>query len=253
MTIVSRLIGGLIGVCLGLAPAARAEAPCGRELVVPTVVQRGPTCAVAAVVMAARGIGVDLTLESLAREVPVWTDGVDFFDIEEALGKRGVRGMTFRGDVALAARFVDAGVPVVLAVDLHGGKHAVTMAGHAADRVGGRCAATPARVRIIDPWDGRTSSRARADLERIQFGRQLFVAWPRGAGWEERIEEAGVDLGPLVVQDRRFRAEAWVRRAKQHASPNPQMLALLDRAVTEDPGWPEARALRDEVRRAIAP
>jgi len=254
-SITAALLAAGLG-CGSDARETRAEAPCGRALVVPAVVQRGPTCAVAAVVMATRALGIDVTLEALAREVRLWADGVDFFDLEEALAKRGVRALTFRGDLALAARFVDAGVPVVVAVQAHGGKHAVTVTGYEAERAGERCASEPAHVTTIttiDPWDGRAATRPRADLERIQFGRQLFVSWPRDAGWEARVAAAGIDLAPRVAEDRRFRAEALVRRAREHASPNTQMLALIERAVTEDPTWPEVRALRDEVRRIVAP
>ena len=228
-----------------------AAPPCGRSLTIAAIVQRGPTCAVAAVAMAARGLGAAIDLDELTRAIPVWRDGVSFFDLEDELARRGLRSHTFRGDAALAARFVDAGVPVVVAVDLHGGKHALTLAAYEGTRSGGRCA--PARLRGIDPWLGRPFELTPQGLEKIQFGRQLFVLWPREAGWEERIAAAGIDLAPLVAEDRRFRAEELVLRAKQHPSPNAQMLSLLERAVAEDPTWADARALRDAVRRALAP
>lgn len=226
-----------------LAPPGRASA-CRRRLEVTPLVQRGPTCAAAAATMVARALGATLDLAELVRAIPVWSDGVSYFDLEEALLARGLRGLTFRGGGALAARLLMAGLPVVATIVRHGERHALTLSA-----VDG-CGAT-LRFEGYDPATGAALRVTAGELAALQPDGQLFVVWPTHDGWEARLRAAGIELDVLVGEDRRFRAEELVLRAARHRVVNDQMLELLERAVREDPTFELALRRRDAVKEVL--
>ncbi len=240
---------------LSLSPSnALAEVtPCVTRIDIPLIIQRGPTCAAAAAVMATRGFGPAakvIDYVDFARQIRVWRDGVSFFDIAEQLDAHGFESLAIQGDAALVSRLLSVGLPVVAAVSLHGGKHAITLTGFASPEREGRCGA-PSLFNALDPAASAPLLLAPREFSSMQWARQLFVTFPRASNFRQRIRDAGVDPADLERQDRRFRSHELVLRAREHRTPNPDMLALLERAVAVDPTHRDAVALRDEVARAL--
>ncbi len=238
-----------------LSPASVLGSPCVTRIDLPYIAQLGPTCAAAASVMATRAFGAEtepIDYVDFARHIRVWKDGVSFFDIAEQLDLRGFDSLAIQGDATLAARLLALGVPVIAAVSLHGGKHAVTLVGFAAPDYQGRCG-TPSHFRALDPASPTPLLLETHKLSAMQWAQQLFVTFPRGSTYRHRIRAAGLDLADLERQDRRFRAHELLLRAREHKTPNPDKLALLERAVAIDPTHRDAAALRDDVARALRP
>jgi hypothetical protein len=245
----------LTSLTLGGASLANGtKPPCERviEEARPQV-QQGPRCLVASVVSAAAASGVTLDAKALARAVPMYPDGADVFDIQEALDRSDVRSLTFqvtqqptgRSGAESLGRLVWSGWPVITMVHRGSGKHAVVVRGVRRSRDRGTCGGPVTELQTMDPATGvLTWSTAKA-LERRLYAGQVLVLHPPS----EKTPAPGspIDWSAARQENARFRAQALTRRALEHKPLNRQSLTLARRAVTEDPCWNEARALYERL------
>ena len=209
--------------------------------------QAGGRCLLAATAMAARWLEFPVTVVDLVHSVPVYTDGADFFDVQNALADLGLVALVFQGDVDTITRIIAAGLPAIVAVRRGDQKHVLLAHGYEG-RLGdlGGCGAV-AQINAIDPITGRSSEYPAAALTESQHSEQLMVVFQPDAGWEERLAAAGVDMGLVFAQNRRFRAEGWVLRAAEYEEHNEYSVRLLRRAISEDPCWAEVYELLGEA------
>ncbi len=212
----------------------------------------GPRCLTAATATALSPHPDAPTESALARSVRITPDGIDPFDLQQALTPLGWDSLVFTGPPEAAARLVEAGFAPVAMVDLgRGRKHAVTVTG--AERVpaaDGTCTTALARLQTLDPRDGTPRWETAQDFSKRQWAQQLVVAYrPDDA---ERLDDAGFPTDAARAVNARFRAEGYLRRAQAHPSPNAQSVRLLELAVAADPAWAPARQALDTHRAALA-
>lgn len=208
--------------------------------------QSGPTCMVSAAVTALGVRGQSPSVSELARNLPIWKDGVHAYDLLVELERRGWKGLSFTGPPEAVARLVEVGFAVIALVDGRTGRHAVTVTGRRRSRdSSGGCARSLEALQIVDSSSGLRhwmSAQAFADT---QSNQQLLVFFKAA---ERRILKASrfpLDIAERV--DRRFRARELFLRAKKHKRPNRQMLTLLHRAVLLDPCYARTRAMYHQV------
>jgi hypothetical protein len=250
-------IACLAGLALTGAPRATAsEAPCERVIEQATVrAQQGPRCLVASAVSAAAASGVKLDARALARAVPLYPDGADVFDIQEALVGSGIRSLTFqtnrqpkgRSGAESIGRLVWAGWPVIAMVHRGPGKHAVVVRGARREARGDGCGGPVTELQVMDPATGTLAWTTAGALERRLYAGQLLVLAPPTQ--KDERQEPAIDWTAARAENARFRAQALTRRALEHEPLNRQSLTLARRAVQEDPCWPEARALYTRLAR----
>jgi tetratricopeptide (TPR) repeat protein len=213
------LLAALVVAALPPAHAAPAS-----HIDLPYIAQpTAPTCVPAAVAMALGAQGAPVAVLELARAVPVHPGGVSVLDVQEALRARGQRAWLWRGTEAALHTLLAAGVPPVV-LTAEPAKHALVVHGWDPDR---------SRWRVRDPALPELTTMTEAAL-RVAWeatGRQLLVVsageLPAGALDAEQTRE-------MREQDARYRAIEWLTRARSHASPNEQALALLTRALAAD-------------------
>ena len=209
--------------------------------------QSGPTCLVAAGLTAVSPhSGKTITVREVAREVPVWPDGVDGYDLTVAMAKRGWDSLLFTGPPEAAARLVEAGFPAVALVTHQRRIHAVTV--HGAQRKAaeaGGCGRALDSLLVLDPRTARSTwESASAFAERQSAERWIVFYRPQDA---HKLDDRGFPLAIAQRVDRRLRAQALVRRAKKHPQANEQSLVLLQQAHALDPCWPRVRQLLQDT------
>lgn len=224
------------------------------EIAVAPKLQDGPTCLVAAALSALSAHEApDRTVRSLARLLPVWPDGVDWYDLAVQLEKEGFEARLSTGPPEAIARLLEAGFPVVALTTAAGRPHAVTIHGVTRSPDGsGACAGAPRRLLVMDPRLGTSTWRSSAALKAQQSeGRLLVIYRPED---RDKLGTRGFPVSVADRVDRRLRAQALMRRAEGHATPNAQALALLRRAVEQDPCWaPPRQALTVTAQRLGRP
>jgi hypothetical protein len=197
------------------------------------------------------GQGATLNPTEIARLVPVWPDGIDAFDLQQNLKKRGWESLVFTGPAESAARLVEAGFGVVSMVRDGRGKHAVSVVGsRRLPGADGRCTQTLEALRVFNPRQNRTAWLNTADFEATQFAKQHLVFFR--ADQRAQLSRAGFPLQAAEKVDRRFRASALIRRARKHGEINKQALRLAEMAVAADPEWDEAVELLARFRQALS-
>ena len=212
----------------------------------------GPRCLTAATATALSAQPDAPTESALARSVRISPDGIDPFDLQQALTPLGWDSLVFTGPPEAAARLVEAGFAPVALVDLgRGRKHAVTVTG--AERVpaaDGTCTTALARLQTLDPRDGTPRWETAQDFSARQWAQQLVVAYrPDDA---ERLDDRGFPTDAARAVNARFRAEGYLRRAQAHPSPNAQSIRLLEQAVAADPAWAPAQQALERHRAAVS-
>ena len=236
--------GTVTGVlALMLAATSPAQAACPEHrLAVRAHQQTGPTCLVAAALSALSAHGApETSVQSLARLLPVWPDGIDWYDLAVQLERQGWEARLFTGPPEAAARLVEAGFPVVALTTVSGKAHAVTM--HGVQRTASKegCGPGLARVLLMDPRTGKSTwTRAETFAQAQSQARLLALYRP-----EDRAKLATADFPAALATrvDRRLRSQALLRRAEKHPYPNTQQLHILREAVGLDPCWPPAREM----------
>ena len=213
--------------------------------------QRGPSCLPACGAMALSLEDPSVTAKELTREVAMYPDGTGFFDLQEALKRRGVEALVWQGNATQAACLVEHGIPVIAAVKQGGAKHAVLVSGARWSESGFTCGQAPRAIQIMDPRSGKARWLDPDGLDRWLFARQLMAVPPRKGGLLKRARQGGFPLLAVQQANGRFRSSGWLRRASRHERPNPQMLTLLERAVQEDPCWPEARGALSRASKSL--
>ncbi|MEE2756958.1 MAG: hypothetical protein VYA30_09865 [Myxococcota bacterium] len=208
--------------------------------------QSGPTCMVSAAITALGARTEPPRLSDIARNIPIWKDGVHAYDLLVELERRGWRGLVFTGPPEAAARLVEVGFAVIAVIQGTRGRHAVTVTGRRRTRDSfGACTRSLEALQIVDSSSGRKHWMTAKAFAKVQSNQQLLVFFMPS---ERRILKASrfpLDIAERV--DRRFRAQELYLRAKKHKRPNRQMLTLLHRAVRADPCHPRARAMYHRI------
>jgi hypothetical protein len=245
-----RLFLGLI-LSFGLVNPAFPGEKCETQLPhKPYKQPNGPRCLAAAAATVLSGQGATLNPTEIARLVPVWPDGIDAFDLQQNLKKRGWESLVFTGPAESAARLVEAGFGVVSMVRDGRGKHAVAVVGSKRTvNSEGRCGSDLAALRIFNPRLNKHSWRTTEDFEAAQFAQQHIVFFR--AEQRSQLTKAGFPIKAAEKVDRRFRASALIRRARKHGEINKQALRLAEMAVAADPEWDQAVELLARFRQAL--
>ncbi len=226
-------------------PASSTEPePCITSLAdVEPIAQEGPACLPTAAAMALAALGQPLDPQDIARRLPMFDDGSGFFDLQNELTRRRLETLVFTGMAADAGRAIRAGIPVIAAVHRGGGKHAVLVVGISrAVAADGSCGHDLEALRILDPAAGVAESWDAARFDTSLFAGQQMLVLPSSDDALERLEAANFPLARARAENRRFRAQGWLRLADEHDQPNAQVLELVTRAVCEDPTWKDTRA-----------
>ena len=253
----------MLSLCLlgsaasGASPNSHWSPACERLIEAATLqAQHGPRCLVTSAVSAAAAHGVAIDALELARAVPLYPDGADIFDLQEALGKSGLRTLTFQttanrlaGSAQTIGQLVAAGWPVIAMVHRRAGKHAVVVRGVRHAETPGGCTKEATNFQIMDPAHGTLRWTKAAKFEEQLFSGQVLVLQQPKPGAE--APSPAIDWASARRQNARFRAQALVRRALEHDPLNRQSLSLVTRAVAEDPCWMEARELHQQLIRTL--
>ncbi len=203
--------------------------------------QSGPTCVVAASVTAISARDQAPTVRELARNLPIWPDGVHAYDLVVELKRRGWQSLVFTGPPEAAARLVEAGFAPMVMMKRGKGRHAVAVTGsQRGESATGSCGTALRSLQVTDPrkrgpyWLSAKTFAAR------QSEAQMVVSFRP----HERalLSKAGFPVAVAERVDRRFRSTSLLRKAKKHPQPNGQMLTLLREALTIDPCHDAARA-----------
>jgi len=214
------------------------------------LIQKGIECLPTSAAMALHALGDPTKPTDIARRLPVYPTGTDFFDLQEELSRRGYGSLVATEGPEAVASAIKAGVPVVAAVRRGHAKHAVVVWATEGD-------GKNLRLRSIDPANGVELVQTMSQFRAAQYANQILVIWPAVQALERVLESSEFPLAAALRVNARFRSEALVLRAERHSEPNLQALELLKRAVNEDPSWSVARerlnvlelALRDHSRR----
>ena len=211
------------------------------QLSVTGVVQRGPTCLVAAVSTAASGQASKIEFHELARHVPVYPDGVHVFDVITELKRRGLHSIVFQAPAEGTARLIEAGFSVVTMQKGSAGKHSIVVTGIQRASIDGRCTPKLKSLRVFDPANGRHTWQAKAAFEANQLaGQQLVIFTPEDEG---KLAKKGFPTAIAKRQHGQFMSNELLNRAKRHTAVNAQAVTLLQRSLAFDPCNEEARAL----------
>lgn len=184
------------------------------------------TCLPAAAAMSLAAQGLPISVDGLARSLPVHADGISALDLQDAITALGGHAWLARGDRALLHRLLAAGAPPVLLVS-GGQKHAIVVHGQEEGSWAVRDPSRPALTHLTDE-----------ELEALwaPTGYQVLVVFVRS--WTDEALPREVRRS-LEAQSRRFRAVEWMLRARSHGAPTDQAMSLYDRALAEDDALPE--------------
>lgn len=235
------LIPATLFACLAVAWVAPA---CAELLKPPTLVQKGIECLPTSAAMALHALGDPTKPTEIARRLPVYPTGTDFFDLQEELSRRGYGSLVATEGPEAVASAIKAGVPVVAAVRRGHAKHAVLVWATEGD-------GEELRLRSIDPANGAQLVQTMSQFRAAQYANQILVIWPAAQALERALEGSEFPLDSALRVNARFRSEALVLRAERHSESNRQALELLQRAVKEDPTWSVARERLEEVKLAL--
>ena len=180
-----------------------------------------------------------MSVQSLARTLPVYPDGIDWYDLAVALEAKGFGVKLSTGPPEAMARLVEAGFPLVALTTRGKGVHALSVHGVERTELAGRCDGEVARLLVMDPRHGKSRWVTREALAKAQSeARLLLIYRPSDAA---RLASKGFPLALAERVDRRLRAQALLKRALEHSPTNTQALALLKRASAHDPCWAPLR------------
>ena len=234
-------------LCCGLALHAAAH-PCEdvRDEIAALGQGRG-SCLPTAAAMALACLTHPIQPSDIARQIPMYADGANFFDLQNELTRLGYDSLIFVGRADEANQALRASYPVIAAVLRSGHKHAVLVGGF------GEPVAPDDEpsFEIADPDGGRWSTWSAAQLERSLYAGQMMVIFPAAGDARARLANEGFPLEWIEAQNRRFRAQAWVLRAQRHERPSEQQVELLRRAADEDLCWSTPYDLLAETHRAL--
>ncbi len=211
--------------------------------------QSGPTCMVAAACTAISARHTPPAQRDLARNLPIYPDGVHAYDLVVELERRGWRGLVFTGPPEAAARLVEAGFAVLAMVKDRRGRHAVTVTGRKRVAAHKGCSTALKALQINDSRTAKTRWVSAQAFKASQSEQQLVVFYRPNE--RQRLGAAGFPVAVAQKIDRRFRAQTLLRRANKHRKPNRQMLTLLRRAVELDPCFKRSRDAYQRVGRRL--
>ena len=251
LIVLGQVNGFRIGVSLSLALSTAVLEPASAQSAaedahpVPVLQQRPAGCLPAAAAMALQGLGHSIEPDDIARRIPMYPDGADFFDLQNELTVLGYESLVFQGSAQEASAAVRTGNPVIAAVKQGELKHAVLAHGWSGGDEG------DGALRIVDPDGGRRYVWTAQEFDDALYAGQMMVIFPSADGGTSALQVAGFPLERAQQQNGRCRAKALLLRARRHEEPTSQQLALLERAVQEDPTLTEAHDMLMEVRAAL--
>lgn len=191
--------------------------------------KRAPWCAAAAAVMVGQFHGRQVELTPLVRALPIHADGIAWLDLAEALTGYGLGANVVQVDAEALRAVIDAGLPAIAIVRDGAAMHALVVHGH--DDGGWR---------VLDPAaPGVTRLDAAAFAARWTGGMALLLPIHSDKAYRT------LPLARWRAETDRFRAEGWLRRARE--VPPSDALALLDRAERADPSRPAVDLQRAAV------
>ena len=165
-----------------------------------------------------------MTVREWARELPLWPDGLHWFDVATLMEKKGSKALLFTGPPEAAARLVESGFPVVARTTENGQGHAVTIHGVERVQITSECGPV-ARVLVMNPTEGKSTWLSARAFEARQSGQRLMLLYPPSA--QETLETSRFPLKIAQQVNARVRAQTLLERAKKHGQPNRQKLDLL--------------------------
>jgi ABC-type bacteriocin/lantibiotic exporter with double-glycine peptidase domain len=150
--------------------------------------------------MVATHLRVPVSALELLRQLPVYRDGVSLYDVALWLESHGLRAAASTSDVAELRRLVDAGLPVIVALD-EGGKHTVVAVDY--DR---------RALAIFDPGAPGRRAVAWVELERSWAAtqHQVLLVWSPSVA----PPLPAPALARHLAADRQFRADELRLRAR---------------------------------------
>lgn len=201
--------------------------------------QRGPTCLVAAAVIAASARGAKLDMNTFVRSTPVFPDGIHPYDLTVTASKLGLSSLIFRGPPEAAARLVRAGFAPIALVASGAGRHAVVVTGVRRKEVPADNSNATLELRLADPSRHTHTWVSANTFGTQQSGQQMIVLFQKSEG--DTLSSHGFPTKIAAQMDAQFRAETLFRRALKHSAPNAQMRALLGAALKWQPCHKAAR------------
>ena len=239
---------GLAIICTGFG----AQAACPeRSLVVVEHRQSGPTCMVAAALTAISARHKPPPFKAVARNIPVWPDGVHGYDLMMELEHRGWQGFSFIAPPEAAARLVESGFSPVVLLKSKPGRHAVAVTGvRRTSGADGECGAMLNALQILDPRTAQKSWISAQNFKALQSEGHMFVFFRETE--KRELVNHGFPLKIAEQMDRSFRVETLLRRAQKHERANLQMLRLIGMALELDACHQVARARYQKVSAALS-
>jgi hypothetical protein len=241
----------LVALVMSLSITTSVGKPRSFVLDVQLKQQQGPTCLVAAAVIAVSARGIKLDMHTFIRETPVFRDGIHPYDLAVTASKLGLSSLIFTGPPEAAARLVRAGFAPMALLNSGTGRHAVAVTGvrHAAVLTDGLTTMT--EYRLADPAQHTHNWVSARDFERQQSGQQMIVLFKKSEMID--LSSSGFPTKIATKMDAQFRAETLYRRALKHSTPNAQMKSLLEKALEWQPCHGAARAKWDRLQVQLEP
>jgi ABC-type bacteriocin/lantibiotic exporter with double-glycine peptidase domain len=185
--------------------------------------QKGPTCLLAASLMSISARSSQIPeIQSIARNIPIYADGIDIYDLMIEFEKLGWQSLTFTAPVEASIRLLKAGFSPIAIIDQKQGKHAVSIMGIKQDQ-----------IQIVDP-NQPTTQWIDIDLfEKMHLNQQWLVFF-------KTDEKAGLSTAKFPIHiaqlsDMKFRKNALILKSKMHKTDLIQKLSLLKQALAFDP------------------
>ena len=221
---------------LPLRPVKAHSQRCApKPLVITGAKQTGPTClAATAVSVLSHWEKAPPSVRELARILPVYRDGVHWFDLALALEARGVTTRLFTGPPEAVGRLVASGFPIIALTARGADAHAVVVHGITRHPTSRGCGAVDTLL-VMDPRNGRSKWVAATSFAATQSEERLMLIYPKHMA--QRLQDSGIPVAVVEKVDRRIRAQTLLQRAQNHLKPNRQKLQLLKRAAEYDPCW----------------
>ena len=193
-----------LATIIGLLHAAPTGCP-AKTLKTVSHQQSGPTCMVAAACTAISARHTPPAQRDLARNLPMYPDGVHAYDLVVELERRGWRGLVFTGPPEAAARLVEAGFAVLAMVKDRRGRHAVTVTGRKRVAAHKGCSTALKALQLSDSRTGKTRWVSAQAFKASQSSQQLMVIYRPNE--RQRLGAAGFPVAVAQKIDRRFRAQ----------------------------------------------
>lgn len=209
---------------------------CIQQIVLTATLSSGPRCLPAAT-MTSVSHHTQISDRAFYRQLPIYKDGVDTYDIQTLLKKEyNLDSLTFTAPPEGAIRLLKAGFPTVVMTHKRNQKHAVTVAGIEYVEKEGKCTDTVQSLGVIDPNVGVLQWMSIEQFASMQYAQQMLVVFPSSD--KEKLDDAGFPTHIAEKVDRRFRSNALIKRAQAHGEINEQAKSLLRKAQQLDPNNP---------------